>query len=38
VVLVEWEDWLAESEDDLKVGDRMVVLEVLENKLRIKRR
>jgi regulator of protease activity HflC (stomatin/prohibitin superfamily) len=38
VVLVEGEDWLAESEYDLKVGDRVVVLEAWENKLRIKRR
>jgi membrane protein implicated in regulation of membrane protease activity len=38
VVRVEGEDWLAESEDELKVGDKVVVLEVLGNKIRIKRR
>jgi membrane protein implicated in regulation of membrane protease activity len=38
VVRVEGEDWLAESEDELKVGDKVVVLEILGNKLRVKRR
>ena len=38
VVRVEGEDWLAESEGEFKVGDKVVVLEVLGNNIRIKRR
>jgi membrane protein implicated in regulation of membrane protease activity len=38
VVRVEGEDWLAEGEGEFKVGDKVVVLEVLGNKIRIKRR
>ena len=37
VVRVEGEDWLAEGEGEFKVGDKVVVLEVLGNKIRIKR-
>jgi membrane protein implicated in regulation of membrane protease activity len=38
VVRVEGEDWLAEGEGEFKVGDKVVVLEVLGNKIKIKRR
>lgn len=38
VVRVEGEDWLAEGEGEFKVGDEVVVLEVLGNKIRIRRR
>ncbi len=38
IVRVEGEDWLAESEEILSVGDRIVVLEVLGNKVKVKRR
>ena len=38
VVRVEGEDWLAEGEGEFKVGDKVVVLEILGNKIRIKRR
>jgi regulator of protease activity HflC (stomatin/prohibitin superfamily) len=38
VVRVEGKDWLAEGEGEFKVGDKVVVLEILGNKLRIKRR
>jgi|GEM_PF-1067277 len=38
IVRVEGEDWLAECEEELRVGDKVVVLEVLGNKIRIKRR
>ncbi|MFZ8834573.1 MAG: NfeD family protein [Candidatus Caldipriscus sp.] len=37
VVRVEGEDWLAEGEGEFKVGDKVVVLEVWGNKIRIKR-
>jgi len=37
IVRVDGEDWLAEGEGDLKLGDVVVVLEVLGNKLRVKR-
>ena len=37
VVRVEGEDWLAEGEGEFKVGDKVVVLEILGNKLRVKR-
>jgi len=38
VVRVEGEDWLAEGEGEFEVGDIVVVLEVLGNKIKIKRR
>ncbi len=38
IVRVDGEDWLAECEEDLKVGDKILVLEVLGNKIKVKRR